>query len=301
MLVASETNNYEFSSTLTFPPIMVAPNTELTFDWSALTQDFLGHPLDAQSDIDAVHLMLWTLTAQELETKLNADDLAQRELAVNATLPTDGTKTSGTLFELTSVGMPLPEEDIRPFVDDVGYPPDRHTYTIMAATGDTLGQGTRMIQSFKLDPTSTNTTVTMTDASTELVFSVDLTSLEPMQVPLGQPAINLDWSGMTQNAMGHEFALTSVDQVVIARYARSPAELQENFLDLVQYDGSIVADELYSVEAPAGATADLSTLTSEAGASWGGIDATSTWMLALFCGRCQNPAPWYLTFLTPCQ
>ncbi len=300
MIVASEANDYSFSSTLTFPPISVAPNTELTFDWSALTKDFLGHPLDPNADIDAVHLMLWKMAQQELETKLNADQLAQRDLAVIATIPAEGMKTSGSLFELTSVGMPLKEEEILPFVDPVGYPPEANTYTIMAATGNTLGEGTRMIQAFKLDPESTNTMVTMTDDSTHLKYTVDLTSLQMTPVPLGNPAITFDWSDMTTNGLGNEFVLTKVDRVVVARYAQTPTELQAKFIDLVRYDGSIVADELYSAQVAAGSKMDLSMLADESGAVWPGIDGTSTWMLALFCSSCQNPAPWYLTFLTAC-
>ena len=103
LVMASEANNYSFSSTLSFPPINVQPDTELSFDWSAVTLDFLGHPMDASADVDTVNLMLWTLTEAELEQKLNDDDLAQSDLAVIATLYNDTGDTSGTLFNFTSV------------------------------------------------------------------------------------------------------------------------------------------------------------------------------------------------------
>ena len=32
-----------------------------------------------------------------------------------------------------------------------------------------------------------------------------------------------------------------------------------------------------------------------------GIDSTGIWMAALFCGNCNNPAPWSITILEPCQ
>ena len=37
------------------------------------------------------------------------------------------------------------------------------------------------------------------------------------------------------------------------------------------------------------------------GASFAGIDGTGTWMVALVCGNCRNPAPLYMTILKPCS
>src|SRR5690606_38697358 len=62
LVMAAPANNYSFSSKLSFPPQLVAPQTELTFNWSQVTQDFLGHPLDPMADIDNLMVMLWVLT-----------------------------------------------------------------------------------------------------------------------------------------------------------------------------------------------------------------------------------------------
>ena len=53
-LSASEANDYSFSSTLTFPPVAVAPKTDLTFDWTDVTKDFLGHALDTKKDLNTI-------------------------------------------------------------------------------------------------------------------------------------------------------------------------------------------------------------------------------------------------------
>ena len=50
------------------------------------------------------------------------------------------------------IGLDWEEALQRPFLDEQAYDPASHIYTIMVATGTVLGQGTRMIQSFKLDP-----------------------------------------------------------------------------------------------------------------------------------------------------
>ena len=131
--------NYEFSSRLSFPAITVAPDSDLTFDWSGLTQDLLGRDLDVDTEINTLNLMLWNLTQDELEQKLNGDVLTQADLVFVTTLYNDAAATSGDLFSFTSAGMPIAPDMILPFVNADEYPP----YTVMAATGRELGAGTR--------------------------------------------------------------------------------------------------------------------------------------------------------------
>ena len=39
-IIAKETNDYSFSSTITLPPVTVKPMSNLTFDWSGVSKDF---------------------------------------------------------------------------------------------------------------------------------------------------------------------------------------------------------------------------------------------------------------------
>lgn len=296
-VVANPVNNYTFSSTLTFPPVSVKPETDLSFDWSAVTQDFLGHPVNSMTDVDQVSVVMWSLPLEELQTKLNAELLNQRDTTtVPATLFTEKMATSGNLLEFTIAGNPVLPEEIMPFFSATEYPPADHTYTVMVASGTVLGKGTRMIQSFKLDPASTNTSVVVTNASTMLDYDVNLAALTPTQVPAATAAINVDWAGMTVNALGNEFKPTDITRVMLGKYTESVAELQADFLDL-----ELIAEDLYRADVPSGTDIDLSTLTNAGGQAFAGIDATSTWVLTLICGDCNNPAPWYLTVLKPCN
>lgn len=296
-VVANPANNYTFSSTLTFPPVSVKPDSDLSFDWSAVTHDFLGHPVNAMTDIDQVSVVMWSLTLEDLQTKLNAEELAQRDTTtVPATLFTEKMVTSGNLLEFTVAGNPVLPEEIMPFFNATDYPPANHTYTVMVASGTVLGKGTRMIQSFKLDPASTNTSVVVTNASTMLDYEVNLAALTPTHVPAATAGITVDWSGMTVNALGNEFKTTDITRVMLGRYTETVAELQADFLDL-----ELIAEDLYRGDVPSGTDIDLSTLTNAGGQAFAGIDATSTWVLTLICGDCNNPAPWYLTILKPCN
>jgi hypothetical protein len=295
-ITANVVNNYSFSSTLSFPPITVQPDTELTFDWSSVTTDFLGHPIDPRTGVDSVNLMLWHLTQEELQTKLNADALAQRDLAVIASYYTDNMVTEAPLFSFTSVGMPLTPEVILPYVSVSNYPPEDFTYTVMIAVGEELGQGTRMIQAFKLDPNSTNTRVSVTSTSTHLEYSVDMHSLQPTPVPAGTGAITIEWGAMTVNALGNEFYPTDITEALVAHYTQTPAELESQFLDL-----NLIHSGMWRGPVAAGTNISLSTFTNEQGQPFTGIDSSGTWIVALVCGSCRNPAPWYLSVLTPCS
>jgi hypothetical protein len=315
-VVANAVNNYTFSSTLTFPPVTVKPDTELTFDWSAVTTDFLGHTFNPMTDIDTVNLMLWKLTQEQLETKLNADTLLQRDLAIIATYYTEKATTNAPMFEFTSVGMELQPCDFWPYLQlpmpdpmahtdcegwaenapTGGYDPALNTYTVMIASGTELGAGTRMIQGFKLDAASTNTHVALNTSSTHLEYDVDMEALQPTSVPAGTGAITIDWTDMLTTALGTEFIPNNITEALVAHYTQPITTLEDEFLDL-----ELISQQMWRGQITSGTSANLSTFTNEAGQPFPGIDGTGTWILALICGGCRNPAPWYLTTLTTCS
>ncbi len=299
-VVAHEANDYSFMSTLTFPPVAVKPNSDLTFDWSALTTDFVGHAVNVKTDITMVNVLMWTLTLPNLETQLNADSLQQQELTVLPltyfTTQDAGVTTSADLFSFTLSGNPITSSDILPYFDPTTYDPSKYTYTVIVASGNTIGQGARMIQSFQLDPTSTNTKVAVTDTSTTLKYTTDLHDLQATTIPAGTAKITLDWSMMTTNALGNPFTSTSITSALVAHYTQTPTQLESQFLNLEQ-----IATDLYQGMIPSGTVVDFSTLQDANGKSFSGIDSTGTWIVALQCGGCRNPAPWYLSVLKPCN
>src|SRR5689334_17156909 len=71
-VVASDASNYAFSSTITLSPVPVAPMSNLRFDWSGLTRDFMGHELAPAQDLDLAMVMFWDLPLAEFEAQLNA-------------------------------------------------------------------------------------------------------------------------------------------------------------------------------------------------------------------------------------
>ncbi len=299
-VVASEVNNYRFSSELELSLVSVKPETNLTFDWSGLSQDFMGHEVDPLSDVDFVLVVLWALTPEELTERMNADLLGQADLVAPAMFYTENQVTSVELFQAQLFDTPLSVEDLLPRFSVEQYDPERYTYSVMARTGTMLvGTGTRMIQLFKLDPESEQTAVTLTNESTKLSYQVDLQSAQPTQVPAATAAISVDWgedtAGLATNAHGQEFRAARVNEVVVAYYDESLEELEQQFLDL-----PLLVDREWRHTLSAGSSVTLDQLTDAAGQPFPGIDGNGTWMLGLICGDCSNPAPWYLTRLSPC-
>lgn len=305
-IFADEANDYSFSSTLTFPPIKVAPKTNLEFDWSGVTKDFIRHDVDPKKDLDTILVFEWDLNLDDLQTKINADSVASRDLTIVPPLQYDNDgKTSAKLLDFTFNGSPIggelvSVEQVMLFFDDKEYDPATHTLTVMAASGKILGQNTKMIQSFILDPKSTNTTVKMTKDSTQLEFTADLTKLAPTTIPPGQPNVTFDWSQMTTNALGADFSGVSATRITaafIGRYNETPSELSgDKFLDL-----ELIATKLYRKAIDSGTSVDLSSFEDSNGDKFPGVDGDGTWLLGLQCGDCRNPAPWYITVLKPCD
>jgi hypothetical protein len=301
-ITASAADNYTFSSNLTINVTDVQPlpgpgQSMLHFDWSGLKTDLLGHPVDL-TQIGMVEIGLWNLTLAQFEKKLNDDTLAQTDLAIIATiLPAMPGATTGNIYDLTETGQKLTTAQIDPYLDIMTYPPGNNIYTAMVANGMDLGKNTRMIQGFQLNAQSTNTLVTIDSNSTKLSMTADLHSLTSPLVAAGNPAITIDWSKVMKTAAGLTFDPTQITELRVGKYTLSATDLEmpSNFLNL-----DTIADTMYTAAITAGTSFDLSKAKDSNGNPFPGIDDAHTWIVALNCGDCANPAPWYLTVLKSC-
>ena len=297
-VVANEASNYRFSSEIRLPPTTVKSMTNLKFDWGAVTRDFQGHPVSPMNDIDTMVLFLWRLPLAELESKLNADTLFQSDLEVSPppSWPNTANATTLNLYDFTVNGTAVTPDMFNMFFDPALYPPSTFTYMVGAQTGTELGQGSRMLQTFNLDASSSSTTVALKNESTRLTCAVSLRNLTITGVPGETPNLMLDWGQMQTNAMGAEFLQGAITRAVVGHYSETPEQLESKFLDL-----ELIAQKYYTAEVTQGSVLDFTTLRDSTGAAFPGVDGTGTWMVGLFCGNCRNPAPWYMTVLKPCS
>jgi hypothetical protein len=130
---------------------------------------------------------------------------------------------------------------------------------------------------------------------------VDLLSLHPTGVPAGKAGLTLDWGQLNTNAFGDDISQpyglkrrSDITSAIVGHYSQTVSELESQFLDI-----QTIATDKYSAVIPSGTVLDFTTLVDANGAAFPGIDSSGTWLVALLCGNCRNPAPYYLTILKP--
>ncbi len=287
ILLADE-NNYSFDGALDIASTPVQPLADIVIDWGAMAHDLLGHEIDPVGEIDvAATIVFGGLTEEEVEQGLSLGNLDQAEMTIFANQqPGDATSVL-----LSDMFMFQNDFDIETYLE-----PGSGTWLIALTTGTTPGVGTRMAAFLEPVDGESNTTLTITDTSTVLDFEADLSSLDGVYVPAGEPALSVDWSEVTTDGQGTELLEGTVDQVMLGHYASMEiADLEAQFLDI-----ELIADELYSHDLQSGAELDLSLLQDDGGGAFPGIDGEGTWLLALRCTSCVNPAPPIITILHPC-
>jgi hypothetical protein len=292
-LIASPEENYQYAGSLSVSSVFVKPDTELMLDWRGVTTDLRGRPVDLDT-VDMVEVALWENTPEMFEQELN-DDTLSNPIVIMAIMPTKGA-TRGSILSAEVPSGSLEPEIVLDYLNVANYPPENHVYSVMVATGSEYGKGTYMLAAFQLDPDSDNTTVNVTSSSTELDYSAKIASRPATYVPSGVGALTLDWSSMNVTAAGAEFIPSSITGLRVASYTQSPEELEGPYFNQLEE----IAVEMYEAPVDAGTQIRLDLARTSDGKQFAGIDDTHTWLLALNCGACQNPAPWYLTVLKPC-
>ena len=300
-VVITDPTNYSLSDSFTMQVAKLKDNTDLVFDWSRVTVDFFGKTVNPLTDINTVLISLWNLTPQGIEDALKVDNLPLASNSGVITTFPDGTYTQQNLLSFNELGNPLPTDELwsrfNTATPNYQYPQDQYTFLAMAQTGSDIGRNPRMIALFNIDPNATQTELDFTNDSTKLSYTVDLLQSQPMEVPAGVPALTVDWSQMTKNALGNRYDYSEITLAAVAHYkTETLPQLQQDFLNLED-----IADGWWSGPVVAGASIDLGGLVDADSATFPGIDGTGVWMAALFCGNCNNPAPWSITILQPCM
>lgn len=297
---ATPTNNFSFASELTLNVTKVKPNSNVTFDWSNLTRDLVGQPVDPDS-IDMLELALWDMSAEELRQSWPdiawgwAQDNTGMLLPIGVFYP-DG-ETRATLLDVKSYASAhesIPEETLLSYFDPVAYPPETHVYTLIAASGTEYGHGARMLGAFVLDEDSDEAELALASSSAHLDYSVDLRSLTPQQVPFGVSGLSIDYSYFASGGLFYSPQFTRLE---VASYALSLADLE----GAAFMSRDAIADGRWTAELAGGSRADLAQAVDADGVPFPGIDATHTWLVSLGCGDCDAPAPVYLSVLHTCN
>jgi hypothetical protein len=275
----TDANNFAYSAALDIDVVPVAANAPVRIDWSGLTHDVQGHPLDLATDIAGARLIAFRdITPAAVARGLANDDLEQADVSLFVTCTP------------TTPGCGLDEFGV------LGNPVDVPTYfsegsaTWLVALTSTFEAGAAAFVFLEPKDASLVTSAAIGDDTSALDVDVDFASLTPVVVPAGEAALHLDWSGLTRDGLGNELSLDAIDGIFLGRYTESPAELEGRVFDL-----ETLAAETW--EAPVDGLRSLGLGTLRGDTVFAGIDDTSTWLLALRCSSCINPTPRFVTFL----
>lgn len=280
--VFTDANNYGYTSAVDGSSTEIQLATDFTVDWSGLTTDLLGHPIDPATEVDYIWIVNFpNLTEVEVETAIATDALLQEDIGAYIQFRNEADATSATLsqFVFPPATPIVPEED---FTDGSG------TWLVRATTG--LVES-RMIAFMVPTDATTNTLFELGSDAATLAFDADLQSLDAFAVDEELETYTADWSALETHANGNEINLDLIDQIMIARYdSMSLDDIEADFIDV-----EVIASEIYTADVYGLTSVDLSVATDTGGAAFSGFGTDSLWLIALRCTDCTNPAPPFLT------
>ncbi len=289
-LVLSDAANYQSTSALTLPAVQTAVGVDLEICWDAMVNDIRCHEVNALADVDNVAMLRFVnMTTDQVQQRLGAGELPQSELDGYFDYNTDHAGTCTQLSSMEFFGTPI---EVGQDVAD-----EEAVYVLVFTDGTTPGVGALGMLLFQPTASSDNTRIDAVSGCGTLDFTADIESAERVVVARDGPWL-VDWRDVSVDGLGNALASTGIDSVLIGFYeGTTVAELEAQVFDL-----ELIATEMWEVElAEAGFTADLGEAKSRTdGAAFAGFEGgEGTWILALMCSTCQNPAPLVLSVLEP--
>jgi len=274
----TDDHNYSYVPSVDIEAYEVSELSDVVIDWSGLTTDMYGQPLDPAGDIDMISLMVFTyLDHDEVEAAMFDGSLTQAEMGLYLFAETGG-ETSWTLGGLTLFGTDVDVETY--FEADYG-----ESWLISLSTGTMVGAGTRTTAF--LDPVADATTseAHLHDGSTVLEVDADLGAAQTVYIPPHTP-FHVDWSGVTTNGRGDDIG--NVLEVLILGFGSTgAAELQERVPEL-----AALADWSWRTTVPPGTTAlDLAECVDGDGDGYAGVAPVGTWLIVLQTREGHDPTP----------
>ena len=271
-------NNYTFDGAISIGEIPVAPQTDLQYDWSGVTQDIQCHDLNPTTITKSALTRFQNLSVEEVIDKINNDTLLQSDLTNYVDLDNTGL-TDAMVSTFTYFGTPV---DVPEFIVVGG-----GTYMAFVQTGDEIGVGIRSLTFIVPTEGETNVDVVLPNPCGTLDYTVELEEMTPVPVPAEGPWM-VDWSGLTADGQGDILEVGNINQLMIAHYAdETLATLETQFLDI-----ELIAEAIWTMPVSNVTEADLSQLTGAT--AFPGFDDSGLWIISLQCTSCPNPAPLFL-------
>jgi hypothetical protein len=275
----SNEQNFRYEVTLDIGHTTLAELQNSLVEWPSLGTDYRGNPFDGRTGGGEAWLVGFRDTGPDaVRDGLLHDDLAQAAMTVYSTCATE--EASCLLGDFGMGGNELGLD---------GYFAEGSGTWLTVVVDDTTGQAASMMF---LEPSATGdaTTASFESGTSTLDLDVNFHEQESVVVPAGDPAITLDWSQVSRNGLNDAFVAEQVDELLLGRFEQSRDELESHVWDL-----ETMADPVWTVPVDSAGFATLDE--AEGDEAFEGIDGEGTWLFALRCSRCLNPAPRFVGFL----
>lgn len=281
-----DAQQFAYEAELVLPVAPLPPLQDARLDWSGLSTDMLGLPLDPQADVrHGVLARFGTLTPAELAQALAHDVLPQGDLLLYGTCPPD--EGAGcALSDFTLAGNDLEAEQA--FEEGPG--------TWLVALTSLSAEGTvryRSLLVLEPRPEATQSTASFAEGACRFELEVDLDAGAPVRVPVGEVPV-VDWSGLTVDGRGAPLPLSRVDRLRLARFDDlGLAELEARLPELPQLADAAWMWDVQGASSVSLAEAPLG------GTTFAGLTGEGLWLLSLECASCTSPMPLFLAVVEP--
>lgn len=274
----TDANNYYFYLEIENTAQPIKTRTDLTVDWSTLTTDLLGRSMDPASQVTSLQVLKLIPSQSEVLTGIEEDSLKQEDLWLAADYDNEG-GTSCQLTDFAFLGTPLDPAD-----EQYGVLEDQYTYMVAAFDGEE--QGSRMLSFLAPDDDAPVSDIVLAPDTSSVYYEIDLAAGDALKAGPESPEIN--WSQLTQDGAGREFALNRIDNVLIGRYdSLTIEELEADFLRIED-----AADAKWEVPVPGKIDLEMADLE-----GWNGWTSGSIWLIALRCTECLSPVPLFVSLV----
>ncbi len=283
-IVLTDAYNYGLETSMQVEVIAVenCPN-DLTVDWSALTEDLGGNPMDP-SEVTMLRVVrFYDLEPEEIVEDITSDTLTQADIAGYVDYLPVGSETDAVLTQFEFNGTSLdPATEICASLDS--------TYMLLAMTGP---YDYRMLVFFVPVEGETNTTVAIHSDSASIEHVPDLEQGDAIVVPAASDTL-VDWSALSVNGQGNPFSAESIDELILARYELTLEEVEERFAEL-----PTLAAESYAADVGGRTTLASKLATDGSGQAFAGFEGEGIWLLGLFSSTELLPVPLFLGVVEP--
>lgn len=279
----NDANQYSYEADISVSTAALPVAEDSVIRWDSLTRDVHGHARDPFTDIDAARLIGFRdQSPEEVLEALATDSLRQADITLF--LSCASADASCALSDFGLLGNQL---DVERYFEDDGA-------TWLVALNSPLEAGVAAMLFLDPSPDAASHEAVLDDRSSSIDAEVDFETLAALKVEANRADLEIDWSDVTVDGLGNALNAAGIDELVLGRYDARRGALGSKVFDLES-----AASEVWTMPIDGAPGANLGDLAGDT--AFEGISGASTWLLALRCSTCLNPAPRLVTVLEPAR